>query len=687
MLFNLRIRSEGLRRFAYLAILSGITPQFATAQEAPPPAPAAVAPGADAVAGEEGAEILTRGPVHEAFAVTVSFDPQPGIEVAKEPPEVIEELPPDQKPEGDNVAWIPGYWAWDDDREDYLWVSGVWRALPPGRQWVPGYWGQSSGGFQWISGYWAGADQEEIEYLPQPPEPLEEGPNVEAESADQVWVPGSWVWHQNRYVWRPGYWVVAQQNWIWTPACYVWAPNGYVFVDGYWDYSVARRGVLFAPVYFQPNFYQRQGFVYSPITVINVNVFSNQLFLRPNYHHYYFGDYYATNYTTAGFYPWFSVQTRGFGYDPFFAHQRWMNRGNPRWAQTLQADFKFRVDNEDARPPRTFAAQQTRFKGGRGADEKNLLVAMSLDQAADGKLMVADGSKAGSAPMKLRKVEKAEREKFAQQGQQVQKFRAQRRTSELKVAKADGAASPDEPGKNAPGEKSTEKGARTEKSAGARSKLKLDKSPIVAQQADANAEADAPPKSPDVPKFDEKVEPKTRKPGSTARTPGRNPRPDGSKTNPDATTDNPSDKPKPGTKEKMDPREPRKPGAKPEPKPETKPETTPEKKPRPMPTPKSETNPDPKPMTSPKTEPKPDPKPMPAPKVEPKPEPKPRPEPKPKAEPKPEPKPNPEPKPKAEPKPERQPMPKPAPRSEPRLERKPKPMPKPNPEPEKEPKA
>lgn len=33
-------------------------------------------------------------------------------------------LPPDQKPEGDDVAWIPGYWAWDDERNDFLWVSG-----------------------------------------------------------------------------------------------------------------------------------------------------------------------------------------------------------------------------------------------------------------------------------------------------------------------------------------------------------------------------------------------------------------------------------------------------------------------------------------------------------------------------------------------------------------------------------
>src|SRR5687767_7510406 len=192
-----------------------------------------------------GVEVLTRGPVHEAFAETISFDPEPGLVVEKRAPEPIEELPPEQKLEGDNVAWIPGYFAWDDEREDFLWVSGIWRSLPPGRQWVSGYWAPSGRGSQWTSGYWADAAASEIDYLPEPPQTVEAGPNIEAPSADHVWLPGSWVWHQSRYAWRAGYWGTAQPNWVWIPAHYVWAPRGYVFVDGYYDYSVARRGILF----------------------------------------------------------------------------------------------------------------------------------------------------------------------------------------------------------------------------------------------------------------------------------------------------------------------------------------------------------------------------------------------------------------------------------------------------------
>ena len=267
---------------------------------------------------EQGVQVLTRGPVHEAFAETVTFDPEPGIVVPKAPPAAIEEVPPEEKPEGANVAWIPGYWAWDDERSDFLWVSGIWRDLPPGRQWVPGYWGKSGQGYQWTSGYWADAKVSEVEYLPEPPETVEVGPNIAASSADQTWLPGCWVWQQNRYAWRPGFWAAAQPDWVWVPAHYVWAPRGYVFVDGYWDYAIGRRGVLFAPVYFNAGVYARRGFSYSPETVIDLGALVNHLFLRPRYEHYYFGDYYAPNYQNAGFYSSFSYILRPLRLRPDF---------------------------------------------------------------------------------------------------------------------------------------------------------------------------------------------------------------------------------------------------------------------------------------------------------------------------------------------------------------------------------
>src|SRR5262245_1164089 len=72
----------------------------------------------------EGAEVQARGPVHEAYASPGDPQPEASPVVNKEPPEPIEEQPPEQRPEGDNIVWIPGYWAWDDDSDDFLWISG-----------------------------------------------------------------------------------------------------------------------------------------------------------------------------------------------------------------------------------------------------------------------------------------------------------------------------------------------------------------------------------------------------------------------------------------------------------------------------------------------------------------------------------------------------------------------------------
>ena len=96
--------------------------------------------------------------------------------------------------------------------------------------------------------------------------------------------------------------------------------------------------------------------------MIDLGVFANHLFLRPQYQHYYFGDYYAANYRSAGFHPWFSINSGRFGYDPIYAHQRWQHRQDRGWEQRQQADFQNRRDNETLRPPRTWTNQ-----GGGGA--------------------------------------------------------------------------------------------------------------------------------------------------------------------------------------------------------------------------------------------------------------------------------------------------------------------------------
>lgn len=346
--------------------------------------------------GNDEHDVLTRGPVHEAFAEPYNADPVEGLIVPKAPPEPIDEVPPETMPDGNNVQWIPGYPAWDDDRQDYIWVSGLWRDVPPGQRFVPGYWTEVTGGYQWVSGFWTSAETTELEYLPQPPETLEQGPNVAAPSDDHFWVPGTWNYADADYHWRPGYWAPAYDDWVWVPDRYVWTPYGYVFCSGYYDYRLPVRAVAFAPVYFN-DYHWWHSHSYVPSVVLDVGPLTMHWFVRPNYCHYYFGDYYADAYSTGwGLQPWYTCNY-GFGgfagwsgrncyYDPllvFYAgyHRRHhgidFRRRMRRWHNHYR-------DHEDFRPRRTVRAQR-RFladlkKRGRNRDRiRNARIGREFD--------------------------------------------------------------------------------------------------------------------------------------------------------------------------------------------------------------------------------------------------------------------------------------------------------------------
>lgn len=296
-------------------------------------------------------KVLTSGPVHEAFAEPVILDPEPGMLVNKAPPEPIEELPPEEKPEGEDMKWISGYWAWDDERNDFIWISGIWRETPPGRGWVPGYWTAAGNSFQWISGYWVDANRDGVEYLSAPPDTVEAGPNVSAPSSNYDWVPGCWIWHRGRYVWSPGFWTEMYPDWVWVPAHYVWSPAGFIFVSGYWDYAVAHRGVLFAPIFFGPSVHIRPwGFYHRPTIVVDLRLFSDFFYLRPHYRHYYFGKRYASHHHRRGILSRHSIRGRRYAYDPIFMHQRWKNRHARNLGHHRSKRYRLHHEEKKAQP-------------------------------------------------------------------------------------------------------------------------------------------------------------------------------------------------------------------------------------------------------------------------------------------------------------------------------------------------
>ena len=589
---------------------------------------------------DEGAEVLTRGPVHEAFAETVIFKPTPGILAPKGPPAAVEELPPEMRPAGDNVAWIPGYWAWDDESNEFLWVSGIWRNLPPNRQWVPGYWRDvEPPNYQWISGYWADAGVEEVAYLPEPPASVEAGPNIEAPSENSIWVSGNWRYNDYRYRWSPGYWEDARPDWVWMPAHYVWSPHGYIFVDGYWDYSLDRRGVCFAPVRFVGDYYAQPGYYYRPSIVISLGVFTDHLFLRPRCRHYYFGDYYDPYYRNSGFYASYSYYSGGYGYDPIYAHQRWLHRNDNRWERRRAENFRYYRDNRDERPPRTLAAFERYAAGRRDGDRR-------VDPAFATPLSQFVSRKESKANFKA--VDESERQKFAGRGREIRQFGQQRKELAKTVPEATVAdATVAEGSKKAGADKGRIEPAR----------VKLPKSPLVSRVTENAAKEDVPPVRPKAAVLSETTgqdptdQPRGEKKGKQRETTRENPaverrgKPDGEqpgkKSTPDTTTDTPKGEPGVERKGQND----RKTVVE-EPKTRPKrgsgndstvePKREPKREPRVEPKPEPRVEPKPQPRVEPKNEPKVEPKVEP--RVEPKREPRIEPKREPRAEPKREPK-------------------------------------------------
>jgi hypothetical protein len=532
---------------------------------------------------QQGVQVLARGPVHEAFAEPAIRKPVPSPTITKQPPDPIEEMPPDQKPEG-NVQWIPGYWDWDDDSSDFLWVSGTWREVPPGREWVPGYWAQADGGWQRVPGFWKDAEQN-VDLLPAPPDPVPEA-ITPAPNPDSTYVPGCYVYYETRYLWRPGFWIGHRPGWVWIPAHYVWTPAGYIFVEGHWDYEFRDRGLLFAPVVFEAGLWTRPGWFYRPYYTVYPDFLLGALFTRLAWNSYYFGDYFDPRYTDPllarrglAFTPWVSpFYGRGF-YDPLFSYYSWRYRDNPRWGQDLSNLYVARREGRAERPPRTITQIQNINNITNVTNVNNVTNITTIPPVAPlSRVAAATGSNAFAKVQAVPKTQITEIQKSAAAIRDVSKQRV----------KLEAQAAP--------------RGGPSRVTAAPRPlQLNLPKAATGAVTTPGTSKAKTPPPTPKIPtpQGAPAVKPIT-KPGAERR----DERP---------VTPKPAPKPEPKPAPKSV-----------EPKPAPKPETKPAPKPEPKPAPKSV-----EPKPAPKPEPKPTPKPdaKPAPKPEPKPTPKPEPKP------------------------------------------------------------
>ncbi len=417
-----------MNRYGYgLALLFGWYAVASKAADAPDP--------------KGGVEVLARGPVHEGYAEPLEQQPTAGPILPKQPPPPIDELPPDQKPAGDNVVWMPGYFAWDIDREDFIWVSGFWRVPPPGRIWMPGSWRQSGDGWQWVGGFWNAQQQEQagIEYLPEPPAPVDAGPTTPSPSDTSIYVPGSWVYRGNRYLWRPGFWADHKPGWIWIPAHYRWTPAGYVFIEGYWDYALADRGILFAPVYIPRDVYIQQSYYYSPTVVVRDQCMFGALFVRRGYGSYYFGDYFGPSYATVGFTSWNGysggasvVVVRGW-YDPMYSYYRVSYRSDPAWSVNINAVYVGRYRGDVPLPPRTLVQQNNVFVNNTVVNNTTVINNKTVNVNNVQMLTTMTAAAKANPNLQLQPVTPQARQQFQQSAQQVNTFAQQRSHSETQM--------------------------------------------------------------------------------------------------------------------------------------------------------------------------------------------------------------------------------------------------------------
>lgn len=482
---------RGLRRAAKATVMAGgwlvaaalcwglFATWPASAQEVEASAASGVTADDDAV------EALTAGPIHEAFASPAVLDPTPNPVVPKEPPPDVPEEPPPYLPEG--AVWIPGYWAWDDEREDFVWVSGVARVPPPSMRYVPGYWAKVEGGWQRVAGFWTREEEAELEYRLAPPASLESGPSSPAPGDDYFWVPGCWVYRPTGYVWQAGYWAPYQPDWIWVPARWVWTPAGCIYVPGYWDYRLAYRGQIFAPIWFRTPIYRQPGWVYRPWCVIPTNHLFVHLWVRPQYCHYYFGNYYGTRYVSLGFIPWVNItvfQQRVHIYDPFYTYCRvHYRRQGVDFVGRIQDWHRYYAQHEEARPPRTWREQQQHAPAHapRVPEAATQLVAQRIDQVA----------RQSDLPLKWVSLDATERRKQMEEVQQVRELNRQRRLVELGAE-----AQPSRPERSPGGPRTPKEGPRREPSTAAGSAPQPSGVPMPATPAPAEGGTPPPPTQP-----------------------------------------------------------------------------------------------------------------------------------------------------------------------------------------------
>ena len=224
---------------------------------------------------------ISQGPVHEAFlsTTTESFILSA---ITLDPPPAIKEIVPASL--NSQWIWIPGYWEWSTELNNFIWMTGVWRQPPPAHVWISSEWIRTDKGWVRLKGFWSLSSADKLyAILTPPPDSIEEQIPFMSD-LEMFWAPGAWTYEafQEKYLWSPGRWVAFNKNWILIPTRYVWRPKGYLCIPAYWDWPLEQVGACYSPL--EINFAARSSVIFTPKTPLELNeVIARLFFYYPDF--------------------------------------------------------------------------------------------------------------------------------------------------------------------------------------------------------------------------------------------------------------------------------------------------------------------------------------------------------------------------------------------------------------------